>query len=268
MRRRSNFGLVLAVVTALTACTPTGAGQPASTSALTPGGSIVTTLATSSQSNAVASTPAVPPVSSDPVPSTESSPAVTTTSSQSVATTGTSTPIIPTSSTVTSSPTAGSPTLTSPSTARASVPPVQTSGLSSAEIADRTAIQKIWVKYWEVTGSNIRLPANQRKAALATVAVEPHVTKLLEAEARFVKNGWDNYGTPGHRPYWGPPIAGADQAIMGDCMDFSHVGRLEVKSRKALTVGIARSNVRGIFERDSLGDWHVSGLQILQGTPC
>jgi len=100
------------------------------------------------------------------------------------------------------------------------------------------------------------------------VAVEPQIKRVIVAAANFENKGWDNYGIPGHRPYWGPPVDGADQAIMGDCMDFSHVGRLDVKTGKALTVGISRSNIRGIFERDTKGDWRVSGLQVLKGTPC
>ena len=99
------------------------------------------------------------------------------------------------------------------------------------------------------------------------MAVEPQVGKLLVAAARFENNGWNNYGTPGHRLYWGPPVDGASQAIMGDCMDLSHVGRLDVKSGKKLTVGTPRSNFRGIFERGTDG-WRVSGLQILETTPC
>lgn len=143
-----------------------------------------------------------------------------------------------------------------------------TNGLSKSEIADRTAIQAIWVKYWEVTDRVNRTPVGQRAALLSTVAVKAHVAEIMKAAADFDKKGWDNYGVPGHRPYWGPPVEGEDQAIMGDCMDFSHSGRLNTKTRVALTIGVARSNIRGVFER--VGDrlWRVSEVQIIRDNPC
>jgi len=144
---------------------------------------------------------------------------------------------------------------------------VQTSGLSAKEIADRTAIQEIWVKYWQTTGPILKTPVKARAVRLRNVAVEPQIGKLLAAAATFEKNGWNNYGAPIHHIYWGPPVDGAAQAIMGDCMDLSHAGRLNVKTGKPLTVGLPRTNLRGIFEQTPAG-WRVSGLQLLEDTPC
>lgn len=272
MRRSAMVGLVMVAATALAGCTSTTGSQGTSASSLTPGASMVSPVLASASSSSAASLGALTSPST-PSPSASVSTAVTSSTatsapSKTTLTTTSMTSATSKSGTTVKSSTAVSSRTTATSRAAANVPTVQTSGLSAKEIADRAAIQNIWVKYWLVTGANIRLPAAKRKAALVTVAVEPQIGQLIQAAARFEKNGWDDYGAPGHRPYWGPPVDGANQAIMGDCMDFSHAGRLNVKTRKALTVGVARSNIRGIFERNSAGSWRVSGLQYLEDTPC
>ena len=147
------------------------------------------------------------------------------------------------------------------------VPPVQTAGLSKAEIADRTAIELMWTKYWDTIEQIARVPEADRKDRLAKVSVDPAMGNVLAQTAIFDKNGWDNYGTVYHRPYWGPPVDGEKNAIMGDCLDNSHAGRLDVKTQQKLTVGIPRSNVRGSFERLPDGEWRVTAVVFLD-QPC
>lgn len=143
-----------------------------------------------------------------------------------------------------------------------------TTGLSKSEIADRTAIQAIWLNYWKVSLPILKIPAGQRRSALLKVATEPQVSKLMVAAKDFEAHHFDNYGTLGHRPYWGPPVNGEERAIMGDCMDLSHAGRLDTKTGKLLTVGVSRSNIRGLFERVGSDKWRVYGIEILDATPC
>lgn len=202
--------------------------------------------------------------------------------SSSVTTTGSSTApstLAPTSSktqaTTRRSSVAGNPlstraTAPTKPTTNASIdaPPVATKGLSSSEVVDRTAIQKVWFEYWSVSLPILRTPPDERRTALEKVASEPQITKLLIAAKEFEKNSFDNYGTLGHRPYWGPPVDGEDRAIMGDCMDVSRAGKINAKTGKALTVGPSRSNIRGLFERISNGQWRVYGIEILDSTPC
>ena len=145
---------------------------------------------------------------------------------------------------------------------------VPTNGLSEAEIADRTAIEAMWLKYWHVTIPILRVKGGNREALLRTVATSPQVEQLLDAAMFFEKSGWDNYGYIIHHIYWGPPVDGASSAIMGDCMDLSHAGRLVSKTEKVLTVGGSHSNVRGLFRRLGPGVWRVYGLEDLGNTPC
>ena len=140
--------------------------------------------------------------------------------------------------------------------------------LTVRERADRAAIENSWIRFWEVTSRLIKTPSAQRLKLLASVAIEPQVGKLLAAAQDFDAHGWDQYGTVGHRFYWGPPVDGGGIAILGDCMDFSRAGRLDVKSGKALTVGVTRSNIRGTFTRGAGDTWRVNGVQILENSKC
>ncbi len=271
MRRSAMLGLVMVAATALAGCTSTTGSQGTSASPLSPGASMVSPVLASASSSSAASLGALTSPST-PSPSASVSTAVTSSTatsapSKTTLTTTSVTSATSKSGTTVKSSTAVSSRTTATSRPAASVPTVQTSGLSAKEIADRTAIQGVWLKYWQVTIPILTIPADKREAVLKSVAVEPQVGQLLAAAKKFEKNGWNNYGTPVHRFYWGPPVAGEAQAIMGDCMDLSHVGRLDVKTHKELTVGLVRSNFRGIFERRSDG-WRVSGLQILRDTPC
>lgn len=156
----------------------------------------------------------------------------------------------------------------SPSAKAVPTPTLNTAGLSAEEAADRRAIQDVWVRYWNTEFTEAVRSAGQRLALFKPVAVDPNLSELVKSAATFSAKGWADYGVPGHRIYWGPPVDGADQAIMGDCMDFSHSGRLDIKTKRALTVGIPRSNVRGIFERQADDTWRVSDLQFLEDTSC
>jgi len=279
MRRSAMLGLVMVAATALAGCTSTTGSQGTSASSLTPGASMVSPVPASfSSSAASASSSGATSISASTAPNASSrsvpvSPAVTSSiatsaPSKTMLTTTSVTSATSKSGTTVKSSTAVSSRTTATSRAAASVPTVRTTGLSPNEIANRTAIQNVWVKYWEVSSKYIRTPKNRKLALLQTVAVEPQIGRITAAAADFEKKGWDNYGTPGHRPYWGPPVEGGSKAIMGDCMDFSHVGRLEVATGRKLTVGVPRSNIRGLFERQVGGDWRVSGLQILENTSC
>ena len=148
------------------------------------------------------------------------------------------------------------------------MPTVQTAGLSAQEIADRQQIFAVWIKYWDAGSLIFHVPAAKRRSLLTDVSVESQVPDLLTGVLSFEAEGLENYGSMGHRPYWGPPINGRNTAIMGDCMDTSRAGREVIKTGQLLTVGVSRDNTRGIFSRGADLKWRVSGLEVLPDTPC
>ena len=217
-------------------------------------------------------------VSSAPVPlvpgsvSVKSPPAVTTPEDSGTAADATTAA----TSTAGSTPTASSAGTTIPRTTSSSTtttpggstPTVDSRPLSKKEIADRAAIQAVWTDYWDIIERIVRVPVHKRKIVIGAVAVEPVLSNVLSQASVFDSKGWDNYGTVSHRPYWGPPVDGSRIAIMGDCLDNSRAGRLVIATDLRLTVGVARSNVRGSFERQADGSWRVTGVQFLPNQSC
>lgn len=279
MRRSAMLGLVMVAATALAGCTSTTGSQGTSASSLTPGASMVSpVLASFSSSAASASSSGATSISASTAPNASSrsvsvSPTVTSSTatsapSKTTLTTTSVTSVTSKSGASVKSSTAVSSRTTATSRAAASVPTAQTSGLSSEEIGDRSEIQATWVRYWDVVEGIVKAPKTKRQSLLRAVAVDPVVSNVLAQSRTFDANGWDNYGTVTHRPYWGPPVAGNRVAIMGDCIDLSKAGRLKVKGSEKLTVGVPRSNVRGSFERQKDGTWRVTGLTFLKDTQC
>jgi len=272
MRRSAMVGLVMVAATALAGCTSTTGSQGTSASSLTPGASMVSPVLASASSSSAASLGALTspstPSRSASVPTAVTSSIATSAPSKTMLTTTSVTSATTKSGTTVKSSTAVSSRTTATSRAAANVPTVQTSGLSAKEIADRTAIQGAWTHYWIVSSNLVQIPKNRRRAALEVVAVEPQVSGLLKEADDWEKKGWQAYGTPGHRPYWGPPVDGQASAIMGDCIDLSHTGRVASKTGQKLTVGVVRTNARGVFQRGDDGIWRVSSLQDLRNVEC
>ncbi len=273
MRRSAMVGLVLVAATALAGCTSTTGSRGTSASSLTPRASMVSPVAASASSSSAASlgaltSPSTPSRGASVSTAVTSSTATSAPSKTTLTTTSKSASLTARSGTTVKSPTAGSTRATAISRTAASVPTVQTSGPSSEELGDRSEIQATWVRYWDVVEGIVKAPKTKRESLLRAVAVDPVVSNVLAQARTFDANGWDNYGTVTHRPYWGPPVAGDRVAIMGDCIDLSKAGRLKLKGSEKLTVGVPRSNVRGSFERQKDGTWRVTGLTFLKDTQC
>ncbi len=252
--RSVRAGSALLVAAALvTGCTSNGGGQVTASSSLTVGGSALgaSTGMASSSTPAAAASSTTTPSSSTATPSSRAVPSTARSQSHPTTSPGTK----PNSARLATSTRVVTPTL-------------KTAGLSANEIADREAIQAVWIKYWNVNSRIVRTPAVNRAALLKTVTVEPQLSNILEDAAKFQANGWDNYGIPGHDIYWGPAVGGKTAAIMGDCMDFSNVGKLVSRTSEKLTVGMSKQNFRGVFNLDTEGQWRVSAIEFLKGVRC
>lgn len=103
---------------------------------------------------------------------------------------------------------------------------------------------------------------------MSSVAVDPALALVLQGYAKFAKNGWTDYGSVTHRPYWPAPVAGKTTAVMGDCMDDSRYGSLDIKTGDKLTVGVARDNTRVTAVKGTDGVWRVQKVEYLVKVPC
>ncbi len=143
-----------------------------------------------------------------------------------------------------------------------------TDALSVTEISDRRAIEAAWRQFWVVSNEIVRTPKAKRAALLATVAVEPDAAALLANAVAFDAHHFDNYGLPVHSFYWGPSVHGESSAVVGDCMDFSAVGRSNAITGEHLTVGLPKQNFHVTLVREGAGPWKVSTHQFLSGVSC
>ena len=136
------------------------------------------------------------------------------------------------------------------------------------EAADRKAIETAWAQYWVTSSQAISQPPAEQKKLLSAVAVNPALQLVLDSTAKFNKNGWTDYGSVSHRPYWSTPVNGKSTAVMGDCMDDSKAGSMDIKTGKKLTVGVARDNTRVTLVKGTDSGWRVKKIEYLVSVPC
>lgn len=139
---------------------------------------------------------------------------------------------------------------------------------AAQEAADRAAIEVQWQQFWLVVLGAVRLPDDQREAALANVAVDPLKSQILTEVRDSEAHGLDRYGSVTQHPYWEQRIEGADTAVMGDCQDASQSGTVNISTGKHETVGVKDNNTRVAFERGSDGIWRVKDIYYLVDVPC
>jgi hypothetical protein len=175
------------------------------------------------------------------------------------------------------SPTAApTPSPTAPATISSSTAPIDTStpthqptdGVPAAEAADRAAVQEQWIKSWDVYLDIARVPSAERDQLIATVAVDPAKSNMLEDAAKFDSQGLETYGDIEHRISWPQPIDGADTALIDDCQDASQTGSIRTSTGEKVTVGVPRDHHQGTLIRGSDGVWRVSQVFYLEDEPC
>ena len=166
----------------------------------------------------------------------------------------------------------GSSSPTTPTPSVIDVPTVVATPTSldpdAQEAADRAAVEAQWTKFWITYDGIVRTPPDERLAQLNIVAVPPVTDNVLQAASDADQKGIDNYGTWTHRLSWQFPINGSSIAVIADCQDQSKTGTYEVASGKVLTVGKARSNMRGEFTKGQDGVWRLQTLYLIGDTGC
>jgi hypothetical protein len=138
------------------------------------------------------------------------------------------------------------------------------------ESADRAAVEEAWQTFWTVRDAveSGTVPQRQWPAAVGAVAVDPTYTRLMSAATQFRNSGLGVYGTARFNPYWTRPIAGNTTAVMGDCMDTSHTGSMDVKTGAKRTIGKTHDNTRVTLVRGAGGRWRVRLIESLVNQPC
>lgn len=142
-----------------------------------------------------------------------------------------------------------------------------TPSISAKEAADRKAAAHAWLTYQEVAGDLWKKPAKTWKSTLSKYAVEPILTDALKSLKAGAKAGKGNWGDPIHHVYWQVPIDGGITANLGDCVDASRTGSIDVKTGKKLSVGVAHQNTYVSLVREENG-WKVADVTYLPNLAC
>lgn len=149
-----------------------------------------------------------------------------------------------------------------------STPPttVASSGAARSEATDRRAVEEAYRRFWMLeatfdTGS----PQPRWALVLAQVAVDPVLTRLVEAAAVQRRNGLRVYGYPLPRPTI-PTIGGRTRITLTDCQDDSHTGQADAATGVPRSVGVARTPVVAVLVRAAAdGQWRVSDVRYTGG---
>jgi hypothetical protein len=142
---------------------------------------------------------------------------------------------------------------TTPSPVPASATPAGT----PPPVGDEASILLQYEKFWADLATTSKLPADQRREALAKLTVDPQLTSVLKGLQELDRKGHVLYGVNKPRPK--VQIA-ADQkrAVVDDCQDSSAAGTAEAATGKRLTVGKPRNHVVVTMQKGLDGIWKMA----------
>jgi hypothetical protein len=154
---------------------------------------------------------------------------------------------------------------------RVQVEPIATGSSPSATgsatpVSEQQAILSQYRTFWSSLTSVSRMPAAQRRTALAAYAVDPELKSLLAGMARIDAKGQTFYGA--HIPRATSASISPDglTAVVNDCQDSTRTGLARRSDLAPLTKGVARNHVVVTVKR-SAGAWKIYFVSYTK-TPC
>lgn len=181
---------------------------------------------------------------------------------------------------LTTTPTSSSPTSpTAPTTSeQVTIPPEASAlplpadnstvdALNPQEVADRTAIEAVWRRAWDLYSTIDDVPASERPAEVGAVMLDPLKSQLLQGAAKDDAEGITSYGSITLHPYWYRGVDGKPYAVIGDCRDVSAFGDVSRTTGDKISVGVKNSNTVGQFIRTTDG-WKLWNVTYVTDVPC
>lgn len=154
---------------------------------------------------------------------------------------------------------------------RVQVEPIATGSSPSATatatpVSEQQAILSQYRTFWSSLTSVSRMPAAQRRSALAAYTVDPELKSLLAGMARIDAKGQVFYGADIPRATQASISPDGVTAVVNDCQNSSHSGLAGRSTGERLTVGVARNHVVATMKKSS-GMWKVYFVSHSK-TPC
>lgn len=142
--------------------------------------------------------------------------------------------------------------------------PPQSSESSSTSTNERAAVEAAYRLFWSVSWDVDKQPPARWRSLLASVSVDPQLTRLYAGTKAQRAAGIRLYGQVVPRPSVGR-IAGG-RAEVTDCQDASHAGQADARTGAPKTVGVARAPVTASVVRGSDGGWRVAEVRYRGGS--
>jgi hypothetical protein len=120
--------------------------------------------------------------------------------------------------------------------------------------------------FWSSLARISRLPAAQRRAALAVYTIEPELTSFLNGLVKLDAKGEVLYGRNLPRPTARLSANGLT-AVVNDCQDSSHAGTANSKTLAPLNVGTLRNHVVATMKLAAGQPWKIAFVAYTK-TPC
>lgn len=146
--------------------------------------------------------------------------------------------------------------------ATATTPPT----VEPSPLNEQAALLEQYQKFWATLTPVSRMPAEQRGAALAKVAVDPALQSLIAGMAATEANGQAFYGAHVPRATQASLSADGLTAVIDDCQDSSKTGLVRLSDSTPVTVGAIRNHVVVTLKKSG-GMWKVSFVDYAK-SPC
>lgn len=130
---------------------------------------------------------------------------------------------------------------------------------TTAAEAERAAVDAAYRRFWAVSWDVDKQDPARWRPVLASVSVDPVLTRLYAGTKAQQQGGIRLYGEVVPRPTVGR-IAGG-RAEVRDCQDASGAGQADARTGARKTVGVARTPVAASLVRGSDGVWRVSEVR-------
>lgn len=121
-------------------------------------------------------------------------------------------------------------------------------------------------KFWATLTPVSRMPAAERRAVLAELAVDPALKSILFGMTQADSKGQVFYGSDVPRPV-ARINPDATTGLVDDCQDSSRAGVAERATGKRVTVGVARNHVSVTMKKQPGEQWKVAFIDYAK-SPC
>ena len=128
---------------------------------------------------------------------------------------------------------------------------------------DATRITTDYRRFWSIASGLSRQPPESWRRTLATVAVEPLLSEMVDAATEQHRKGLLDFGTIRLHPRI--VRSSTRRVSIVDCQDASGSGLLDAETGAVTSVGSARTPFAGVMDLSSDGRWRLSQARLLDG---